>query len=69
MFTLPIEVRRKSVLLYVAIASDGKTIMGSGTTPSSAKKDAESLGYYGKTTISITEAEIITYKKISNKHA
>lgn len=57
------EIGRKNVLLYVAVASDGKTIMVSGKTPTTAKGEAEDRGYYGKTTISLVDAEIITHRQ------
>lgn len=58
------EIGRKNVVLYVAVASDGKTIMGSGKTPDAAKNDAEERGYYGKTSISMAEAEIVTIREV-----
>jgi len=59
------EVRRKNMLLYVAVASDGKTVMGSGKTPTAAKSEAEDRGYYGKTSISMAAAEIVTTREVS----
>jgi len=53
------------MLLYVAIASDGKTIIGSGETANSARDDAENRGYYGKISISIADAEIVTTREVS----
>ncbi|OGI91582.1 hypothetical protein A2933_02640 [Candidatus Nomurabacteria bacterium RIFCSPLOWO2_01_FULL_46_18] len=57
------EISRKEVLLYVAIASDGKTVIGSGKTPHAAKSEAEDRGYFGKTSISLMNAEIITHRQ------